>query len=745
MTSGTCSPVCHDRMNEVLGSSFAMRGHVASPLGAMEALPTLAGLSGCHLAIAIKLSEEGWNTQRLGTLKDIEQEVLDTMVRSLTEQLGYPVDVRDLQELIEVAHKAATVAWKAEGRPGSAELLVAHATKNLQDSINKQREQANKRLMEKVPKIGTAKLARWPTRLHRKLELAGGNEYKRDAVEKEERTRWIRELRDLLHEARSPATEAQGSLEGADGSRRFGKGRRVATLRKHVKTWQKVRDWTLATFRHPWPETAEEFVMYLEARAEEPCGRTIPASIFKTLIFMEHAGEFPVEVQWGKAAAVKNALEEINMQLAERAPAFTKRAWHLPVRVVQAMEEAVLDVRLKPYARAYAWFRLVKLWTGMRFADTTGLMYESMEWQPQGLTAVLARTKTTGPGKKVPLLRVWVSTGCWLREETWLSSGFEIWEKLSKDAGIAKRDYFLPCPSRQMDGFVSRMANYVSASRSSQALFNELKVEWGGEEDQLLVDGLGTVWTEHSERATIRTWAEAVGIPEDVRKQMGRWTPTADQAYERTGRSNVLRAQDKIAQYIRRRQGQEDPFDERAVIGIAAEKMREWGATVEDMQEQMGKLSAFRHGRQKKIPRVRIDREGNVREESPSLEEREDEFQPLPGNQAIDEALTSSEDDDAGKHQLKAAVPHGTYVLSVIGRSERRTLHRVGECHRVPGVHYVKFQVVGNDPPDNKEFHRSCKICFPRGMQNAGEISESSPEADELSSSDTSASVEESD
>ena len=226
---------------------------------------------------------------------------------------------------------------------------------------------------------------------------------------------------------------------------------------------------------------------------------------------------------------------------------------------------------------------------------------------------------------------------------------------------------------------------------------------------------------------------------------MGRWTPTADQAYERTGRSNVLRAQDKIAQYIRRRQGQEDPFDERAVIGIAAEKMREWGATVEDMQEQMGKLSAFRHGRQKKIPRVRIDREGNVREESPSLEEREDEFQPLPGNQAIDEALTSSEDDDAGKHQQKAAVPHGTYVLSVIGRSERRTLHRVGECHRVPGVHYVKFQVVGNDPPDNKEFHRSCKICFPRGMQNAGEISESSPEADELSSSDTSTSVEESD
>ena len=32
-TSGTCSPVCHDRMNEVLGSSFAPTGHPIHHLG----------------------------------------------------------------------------------------------------------------------------------------------------------------------------------------------------------------------------------------------------------------------------------------------------------------------------------------------------------------------------------------------------------------------------------------------------------------------------------------------------------------------------------------------------------------------------------------------------------------------------------------------------------------------------------------------------------------------------------------
>ena len=41
-------------------------------------------------------------------------------------------------------------------------------------------------------------------------------------------------------------------------------------------------------------------------------------------------------------------------------------------------------------------------------------------------------------------------------------------------------------------------------------------------------EGVCAIWSEHSERATMRTWAEGAGIPEAVRKQMGRWTPTTD-------------------------------------------------------------------------------------------------------------------------------------------------------------------------------------------------------------------------
>lgn len=99
-------------------------------------------------------------------------------------------------------------------------------------------------------------------------------------------------------------------FEGIDMSRRFGKGRRASTLRKHTKTWMKARSWMRSTFLKPWPESAEEFALYLECRAGEPCGKSVPGSIYRTLLFMESAGEFPVDQQVGKSAAIKNTLEE---------------------------------------------------------------------------------------------------------------------------------------------------------------------------------------------------------------------------------------------------------------------------------------------------------------------------------------------------------------------------------------------------------------------------------------------------
>ena len=83
--------------------------------------------------------------------------------------------------------------------------------------------------------------------------------------------------------------------------------------------------------------------------------------------------------------------------------------------------------------------------------------------------------------------------------------------------------------------------------------------------------------------------------------------------------------------------------------------------------------------------------------------------------------------DEASKNEETASEPDrtpegykGRYFASLVGRSQRRTLHRGGECHRVPGVHYKRFEDLGEDLPPEGMYHRVCKECFPRGVDESG-------------------------
>ena len=740
--------VMNDRRST--GSSSRMRGPGATPLGAMDSLVALSSLSGCPPEVGRVLEEIGWNVQRLGTLDDADEESIEAVATSVEEKMRKPLDVAVLLALIEVAAKAAKVSWQAEGRSGDAELLVAHMVKEMEDKMNLHRRAAAEKLRQMVPRKGKAKVQRWPTRLHRRLNEAGDNQALRESVERNERNRWIKELKSILREAGAPVMARDEIFEGVDLTRRYGKGRRASTLRKHVKTWERVRKWMKVTFHKAWPTQPEEFAMYLEARANEPCGRTVPSSIYKTLLFMEAAGEFPVEEQLGRASAVKNVLEEVNMSLAEFEPRFAKKAWHLPVKVVELWEEMVLDYRLEAYPRAYAWFRLIKLWSGMRFSDTAGLDHSSLEWGPFGITAVLNKTKTSGPGKKVPLLRIWVNSECYVRDQTWISTGFELWMKMSQESGLMERDFMLPCPSRNLNSFSKKVAKYADAARCSQALFNDMRVAYEDAVVPLFAEGVSTVWSEHSERVTMRTWSEAAGIPESVRKQMGRWCPTTDQGYERTFRTNTIKAQAKTAEFVRRSMGgRQDPFDEALILSAVTERMERLGFPQGAIDIQLEKLTSFGQGAAKR----RRWEEASDNEENEEYDSGWMKVGDPPRIELLEGGLSVDTDEEEEViHELSmtdkkgsgegALILKGTYVVSIVGRSAMKTLHRVGECHRIPGLHYGSYEVLGQEPPSADKFHKSCQICFPRGMTGEEESGSDTSDGEENSSSDSSTSEE---
>lgn len=273
----------------------------------------------------------------------------------------------------------------------------------------------------------------------------------------------------------------------------------------------------------------------------------------------------------------------------------------------------------------------------------------------------------------------------------------------------------------------------------SQALYVDLWYNDEGIKTKLMVQGLGTLWTEHSERATMRTWAQSARVPEDVRRQMGRWQPTADEGYERATRINVLRAQKTIGDFLRSNIGRSDPVDEAAVLRLVELKMEAMGMTEMEMQKQVRALSCFLRPDQEMetpwLPRWSLT--GEIEYEVRGDNE-------LPEVEAIsdDDAEGLEEEPATQRGEVEGYNVRGQYVVSIVGRSGTRTLHKAGECYREPGVHYNHYELLGEDAPSATKYHKVCKVCFPKGWQGV----DHSPEEDssgEVSSSDSEGQSEE--
>lgn len=286
------------------------------------------------------------------------------------------------------------------------------------------------------------------------------------------------------------------------------------------------------------------------------------------------------------------------------------------------------------------------------------------------------------------------------------------------------RDFMLPMPNRGRDGFARKMANYSGAPAMTQALLCDLWFMDGEVKSPLLRQGIGTVWTEHSERVTMRTWAQAARVPEDIRRQMGRWRPTADEGYERATRLNILRAQKTIAGFIRENLGRSDPVDESLVLSCVELKMG--GEPQERVEEQIRALSCF----------LTPHMVGEIEYHEPL------EFQPAPAADTSDDDGEGSEEELAFKQEEEKTGQNvrGQYVVSIVGRSGTRTLHKAGECYREPGVHYSHYELLGDEAPATSKYHKACKVCFPKGAREfAGDPeAESSGDVSSSDSQDTS-------
>ena len=353
------------------------------------------------------------------------------------------------------------------------------------------------------------------------------------------------------------------------------------------------------------------------------------------------------------------------------------------------------------YARALAWYKLLKLWTASRTGDLSSLRPSSLRLTPLGLVGCLERTKTTGPGKRVRHLPIFISRSAYLFAPGWLEKGMEIW---GSDEFSFDRDYFLPLPSADWASVRRVMADFADTAALSKRLFRALKLpvkqhsHWVPSVVELFrAEAALSFWTEHSERNWLNSHLAVIGVPQSERDFIGRWRVTSSSdEYQRLAQRVVINAQEQLLTYF----AGDDKWD----LGHAGVPELEQFLR----QRQVPEVLIAEQCKQLRLPAKWCSRVPEPQVPAPPMPE------PAPV-QPIEES------------QAEEASP---YFVVVIGKRGFRRLHRRGRC----GVSAIE---VGQSEPcwslQGLTYNLACRHCWKRGEATVSEAEEAddSDESDE--------------
>jgi hypothetical protein len=380
--------------------------------------------------------------------------------------------------------------------------------------------------------------------------------------------------------------------------------------------------------------------------------------------------------------------------------------------MVVALELAIVDPDRTRYERLAAWSKLVKIWAAMRTSDAASCPPMLFVFNESGLSGQITLSKTTGKGKKVGAIHWQISTEAYICVPDWLRKGWEIFVPL-----IDSRKCNLPLPSKDLDGFSDKAPDYSRSCAVNYKLMASCKKVMNSDHtgevcqdsDLLFMDGVQGFWSGHSDRPTLTSWASILGHPGEHIEMIGRWSPSSSEEYIRTAKTTVLRLQASVAKAIREA-GQEDILGEAALADQLDAYLTERGIPSELIFEQLTSLMAWHR------INVSPEEEGN------------------PGTPEVIQTVEPPEEADTEGTEI----PAGSWVISLSNTGKVMTLHLVGSCWRVPGVHYrhfrtISMEAVAGDLRPNGEYNRVCRECFP-GLPTSGNDEDGSSEGSATSS-----------
>lgn len=356
---------------------------------------------------------------------------------------------------------------------------------------------------------------------------------------------WKKRLFELLRIIEAPILEAVNQCRDPSMAAFLVAGKaRSTTIRSRVRYAYRLAQWLRVDRAKSWPSQAADLLDYITLRAEEPCGSTVPRSIYISFKWMEKAGGFRRTLTPADERLVLAAVEATEASLGGKAGP-PRRAPRLFVMMMEALEWMVVNAELPLFVRYTAWVKLLKIWATLRHDDLCHVEANKVYLTFAGLSGVLSRTKTTGPGKRVRSLPFFVSHSAWVRHADWLGTGFSVWRELTGE----NPQTLLLVPSADLQSVRAGVANYALVSSFSKEIFRRLKEP--DSRSTLLANGLEFFWSEHSERSMLPSALAARGVPKHVRDLLGRWAPDASDLYVRTYRAAISRVQSFLAETFR--------------------------------------------------------------------------------------------------------------------------------------------------------------------------------------------------
>ena len=282
----------------------------------------------------------------------------------------------------------------------------------------------------------------------------------------------------------------------------------------------------------------------------------------------------------------------------------------------------------------------------------------------------------------------------------------------------------VPKPNADLTGFRRAFVKYQDAVTMSRARLLGLRVDVGlaGKEgsdpSQPLLTQMSTgFWTEHSERGTMSTYMQMAQVGPEVRKMVGRWSFSQEEEYLRHLETSIRMAQGAVAKMLLRWEPSLKVLEDQILANLG-NYLKEREVSEEEINLVMQNLALPKDdgGYGDDIAQLEVLREvQKVRGDEPMSSRATTVFSPTSAIFADPAEQEETEDEGEGEGEPMLE-PQGTFVFSIVGSCNRRTLHRVGECWQVPGVHYRNYMVAGEDRPPLGAGDRECRDCFGRNL-----------------------------